>query len=78
METQDLYASLIGMLFPTDITEHFRIVHIESLPAVMVVHFEEKDEFHGQNRAMNTIVTVFTKLQHTIFSVHCRNNVRKF
>lgn len=47
METQDLYASLIGMLFPTDITEHFRIVHIESLPAVMVVHFEEKDEFHG-------------------------------
>lgn len=34
------------MLFPKDITEHFRIVHIESLPTVMVVHFEEKDEFH--------------------------------
>lgn len=46
METQELYESLIGMLFPKDITEHFRIVHIESLPCVMVVHFEEKDEFH--------------------------------
>ena len=46
MEAQDLYTSLIGMLFPNDITEHFRIVHIESLPTVMVVHFEEKDEFH--------------------------------
>lgn len=46
METQEVYASLIGMLFPKDITEHFRIVHIESLPTVMVVHFEEKDEYH--------------------------------
>ena len=39
---QDIYESLIELLFPSDITEHFKIVHIESLPQVMVVHFEEK------------------------------------
>ncbi len=48
MEKQDIYESLIGLLFPSDITEHFKIVHIESLPQVMVVHFEEKDEFHDK------------------------------
>lgn len=48
MERQDIYESLIGLLFPSDITEHFKIVHIESLPQVMVVHFEEKDEFHDK------------------------------
>lgn len=49
MEKQDIYESLIGLLFPSDITEHFKIVHIESLPQVMVVHFEEKDEFHDKD-----------------------------
>lgn len=48
MEKQDIYESLIGLLFPSDITEHFKIVHIESLPHVMVVHFEEKDEFQDK------------------------------
>lgn len=48
MEKQDIYESLIGLLFPSDITEHFKIVHIESLPQVMVVHFEEKDELHDK------------------------------
>lgn len=48
MEKQDIYESLIGLLFPSDITEHFKIVHIEPLPQVMVVHFEEKDEFHDK------------------------------
>ena len=48
MEKQDIYESLIGLLFPSEITEHFKIVHIESLPQVMVVHFEEKDEFHDK------------------------------
>lgn len=48
MEKQDIYESQIGLLFPSDITEHFKIVHIESLPQVMVVHFEEKDEFHDK------------------------------
>lgn len=48
MEKQDIYESLIGLLFPSDITEPFKIVHIESLPQVMVVHFEEKDEFHDK------------------------------
>lgn len=48
MEKQDIYESLIGLLFPSDITEHFKIVHIESLPQVLVVHFEEKDEFHDK------------------------------
>lgn len=48
MEKQDIYESLIELLFPSDITEHFKIVHIESLPQVMVVHFEEKDEFHDK------------------------------
>ena len=48
MEKQDIYESLIGLLFPSDITEHFKIVHIESLAQVMVVHFVEKDEFHDK------------------------------
>ena len=48
MEKQDIYESLIGLLFPSDITEHFKIVHIESLPQVLVVHFEEKDELHDK------------------------------
>ena len=47
METEELYESLIGMVFPKDITEHFSIVHIESLPRDMVFHFEEKDEFRA-------------------------------
>ena len=46
METQELYEILIGNLFPREITDHFEIVHIESLPQILVVHFEEKDEFH--------------------------------
>ena len=28
MEKQDIYESLIGLLFPSDITEHFKIVHL--------------------------------------------------
>ena len=46
METQELYEILIGNLFPREITDHFEIVHIDPLPGILVVHFEEKDEFH--------------------------------
>ena len=46
MEIQELYDILVGTLFPKDITDHFRIVHVEPLPDVLVVHFEEKDDYH--------------------------------
>jgi len=41
-----LYEILIGNLFPREITDHFEIVHIDPLSGILVVHFEEKDEFH--------------------------------
>ena len=41
-----MYEFLLGSLFPKEITDHFKIVHIESQPEILVVHFEEKDEFH--------------------------------
>lgn len=50
METQELYEALVRSLFPKDITDHFDIVHIESQPGILVVHFEEKDEFQGAER----------------------------
>ena len=43
MEIQELYDILVGTLFPKDITDHFTIVHVEPLPDVLVVHFEEKE-----------------------------------
>ena len=48
MEIQELYDILVGTLFPKDITDHFRIVHVEPLPDVLVVHFEEKDDYHDK------------------------------
>ncbi len=29
MEKQDIYESLIGLLFPSDITEHFKMDHLQ-------------------------------------------------
>ena len=47
MEAQELYEVLIGNLFPREITEHFEIVHVESsIPGILVVHFDEKDDYH--------------------------------
>ena len=48
MEIQELYDILVGTLFPKDITDHFTIVHVEPLPDVLVVHFEEKDDYHDK------------------------------
>ena len=48
MEKQELYDILVGTLFPKDITDHFTIVHVEPLPDVLVVHFEEKDDYHDK------------------------------
>ena len=48
MEKQELYDILVCTLFPKDITDHFTIVHVEPLPDVLVVHFEEKDDYHDK------------------------------